>query len=89
MSANFTSVALLILGFAVIYLLIWIFIKPVKFIIKIATNSIVGSLFLVLFNYAGTLLGVSLGVNVYSSLVCGILGVPGFFLLLAGKLFIT
>lgn len=89
MNVNFTSVALVILGFAVIYLLIWIFIKPVKFVLKIVANSAIGSLCLILFNYAGTLFGISLGVNVYSSLICGILGIPGFLLLVAGKLFIT
>ncbi len=85
MTWNFTTIALLIVGFAVLYLLVWIFIKPVKFLLKIAANSAVGSLFLILFNYAGSLFGLSIGVNLYSALVCGLLGVPGFLLLLCSK----
>lgn len=89
MSADFTSVSMLIVCFAIIYLFIWVFIKPIKLIFKILANSIIGSAVLILFNYAGTFFSISLGVNVYSSLICGILGIPGLIMLILGKMFIT
>lgn len=88
-NVNMNTIALFILGFAVLYLLVWFFTKPVKFILKAAANSVIGSLCLVLFNYAGSLFGITLGVNLYSSVVCGLLGIPGFLMLVCAKIFIS
>lgn len=89
METSVTSAVMLTVGVALVCLLIRIFIKPLRLIVKLGANSVIGSLVLVLFNYFGGIFGVSLGVNVYSALICGALGLPGFLLLLAGKLFIT
>ena len=89
METGVTSAVILIVGAALLCLLIRIFIKPLRLIVKLCANSAIGSLILVLFNYFGGIFGISLGVNIYSALICGALGVPGFLLLLAGKLFIT
>ena len=89
MSVNMSVIALFILGFAILYILVWFFMKPVKFVLKLAANSVIGSLSLILFNYAGSLFNMSLGVNIYSSVVCGLLGIPGFLLLLCSKIFIA
>ncbi len=88
MQTSLTTAALLFFGFAVLYILVWIFIKPVKFILKIIANSAVGALCLILFNYVGSLFGITLGVNLYSSAICGILGIPGFLMLICSKFFI-
>lgn len=88
MQINPAPLAMLILGFVLLYILVWIFIKPVKLILKLATNSVIGALCLVAFNYIGSLFGITLGVNLYSSVLCGILGVPGFLMLLCSKMLI-
>ncbi len=88
METNLATIGLIILGFAALYILVWIFIKPVKFILKLVANSTIGALSLVLFNYIGSLFGISLGVNLYSSIICGILGVPGFLMLIFSKMLI-
>lgn len=88
MQMNPAPLAMLILGFVLLYILVWIFIKPVKLILKLATNSAIGALCLVAFNYVGSLFGITLGVNLYSSVLCGILGVPGFLMLLCSKMLI-
>lgn len=86
---SYESTAMIIGAFALTYLLVWIFMRPLKFLLKIVANSAIGSLCLVLFNYIGTLFGISLGVNIYSSLICGLFGIPGFLMLIAGKFFLT
>ena len=88
MQINPAPLAMLILGFVLLYILVWIFIKPVKLILKLFANSTIGALCLVAFNYVGSLFGITLGVNLYSSVLCGILGVPGFIMLLCSKMFI-
>lgn len=85
MNWDYGMVALFVLGFVVLYILMWIFIKPVKVALKLIANSVIGALLLMLFNYIGGIWGASIGVNVYTALICGILGVPGFILLLLLK----
>lgn len=87
MTWDYSSIGLLIVGIIVAILLIWLFIKPVKFILKILANSVAGVFFLILFNYAGSLWNIQIGVNAFTALICGILGFPGFLLLLAVKFF--
>ncbi len=88
MQISLSTVALLFFGFAALYILVWIFIKPVKFLLKMIANSTLGALCLILFNYVGSLFGITLGVNLYSSAICGLLGVPGFLMLICSKFFI-
>lgn len=56
--------------------------RPLAQLIRLAVRSSVGLAALALFSQAGQLLGFSLGVNLVNALVLGLLGVPGFGLLL-------
>lgn len=56
--------------------------RPLGRLIRLAARSAVGLAVLVLFGPVGQLIGVSLGVNLVNALVLGVLGVPGFGLLL-------
>lgn len=55
---------------------------PLRVLAGIAFRSVVGLGGIWLFNYAGTLIGVQVGINVLTGLTVGILGLPGFALLL-------
>lgn len=87
MNWDYGMVALFVLGFVVLYILMWLFIKPVKIALRLIVNSLIGALMLIIFNYIGGIWGVSIGVNVFTALTCGILGIPGFILLLLIKWF--
>lgn len=63
---------------AALFLLRW----PLAQLIRLALRSSVGLAALALFSQFGQLLGISLGVNLVNALVLGLLGVPGFGLLL-------
>ena len=56
--------------------------RPAAQLLRLALRSSVGLAVLALFSQAGHLIGVSLGVNLVNALVLGVLGVPGFGLLL-------
>ena len=56
--------------------------RPLAQLIRLGVRSSVGLAALALFSQVGQLLGVSLGVNLVNALVLGLLGVPGFGLLL-------
>ena len=63
---------------AALLLLRW----PLVQLVRLILRSSVGLAALALFAQVGQLLGISLGVNLVNALVLGLLGVPGFGLLL-------
>ncbi|MGE4277267.1 MAG: pro-sigmaK processing inhibitor BofA family protein [Lawsonibacter sp.] len=56
--------------------------RPLIHLVRLALRSSVGLAVLALFAQIGHLLGISLGVNLVNALVLGLLGIPGFGLLL-------
>lgn len=63
--------------------------KPIRFIVKIIINSIIGAAAIAAANAAiGPILGFYIGINAFTVLVTGILGVPGFFALLAVRMLV-
>lgn len=56
--------------------------RPVARLLRLALRSSVGLAVLALFSQIGHLIGVHLGVNLVNALVLGLLGLPGFGLLL-------
>lgn len=67
-------------GLAVLALAL--FRRPLSVLARLCARSGVGLVFLWLFQGVGNLLGIQLGVNLLNSLVLGVLGAPGFALLL-------
>ena len=56
--------------------------RPAARLLRLALRSTVGLAALALFSQVGQLIGVRLGVNLVNALVLGLLGAPGFGLLL-------
>jgi inhibitor of the pro-sigma K processing machinery len=56
--------------------------RPLGRLFRLAARSAVGLAVLALFSQVGQFIGVSLGVNLVNALILGVLGVPGFGLLL-------
>ncbi|MCI7659974.1 pro-sigmaK processing inhibitor BofA family protein [Flintibacter sp.] len=56
--------------------------RPLGRLLRLAARSAVGLAVLALFSQVGQFIGVSLGVNLINALILGVLGVPGFGLLL-------
>ena len=78
---------ILVFLFGVILLIIIgrLYITPIKFILKILLNSAIGLAILFVINFFGKMIGLTIGINVITVLVSGILGVPGIVLMLMLK----
>lgn len=73
-------------GIMLIFMISWIFIKPLKLLGRLILNSLLGALFLLIFNYFSKFTEIYIGVNEVTALLLGILGIPGFIALLIVKL---
>ena len=58
-----------------------IFVLPIKFILKLIGNSIIGGILIFIVNLVGSLFGFHIGLNIVTAIVTGILGIPGVVLL--------
>lgn len=54
-----------------------IFIIPIKWIIKLIFNSILGALLIYAINLVGSIWGFHIGLNFLTAVIVGILGIPG------------
>ena len=63
-----------------------LFLAPVKVILKLALNSLLGAAAILLANWAGGIIGFHMALNIYTAFIVGTLGIPGFILLSILKL---
>ncbi|WP_297871169.1 pro-sigmaK processing inhibitor BofA family protein [uncultured Oscillibacter sp.] len=81
MDLNQKIIAGLLAGFFLIALL-RVFSTPLKLALKLLLNTLLGFLALWAVNLTAAFTGVTLGLNLWNALIIGILGLPGFVLLL-------
>ena len=72
----------------IIFLLGRVFIVPIKTILKLIINSVLGGGLIYIINIIGGVYGFHIGLNYITSICIGILGTPGAILLVALKLFL-
>lgn len=65
-----------------------IFILPLKTILKFILNSVVGGIMIFIINLIGGFWNFHIGLNIFTSIIVGILGVPGTILVIMIKLLI-
>lgn len=71
----------------VLFLFGRIFIVPLKSIIKLIFNSILGGILIYIINLIGTEYNFHIGLNIFTAIIIGILGIPGAGLLIILKIF--
>ena len=81
MDLNQKIIAALLAGFFLIALL-RVFSAPLKLALKLLANTLLGFLALWAVGMTAGVTGITLGLNLWNALVVGILGLPGFVLLL-------
>ena len=81
MDLNQKIIAVLVGGFLLIALL-RVFSAPLRVALRLLANTLLGFLALWVVQLTSGLTGIALGMNLWNALVVGILGVPGFVLLL-------
>ena len=65
-----------------------VFIVPITKVLKLVINSILGGLTIFLINVIGGIWGFHIGLNIFTSILVGILGLPGVVCLVIVKLLI-
>ncbi len=65
-----------------------IFIVPIKWILKLILNSLLGGLLIWIINLIGGLWAFHIGLNAYTAVLVGVLGMPGAVLLILIQLLI-
>ena len=65
-----------------------IFIVPIKRVLKLVINSVLGGISIFLINLVGANFGFHIGLNILTSILVGILGLPGVVCLVIVKLFL-
>ncbi len=74
-------------GIIILFIVAKLFLMPIKIIIKLVWNAVLGGALLWLVNLVGGLFGFTIAINWMSALIAGLLGVPGVILLVIWKLF--
>lgn len=71
----------------IIFVLGKIFSFPIRKIIKLIINSVIGGLIIFVINEIGATWNFHIGLNIFTSIFVGVFGVPGAVLLISLKLF--
>jgi inhibitor of the pro-sigma K processing machinery len=66
-----------------------LFRSPMRRLLKLLVNTVLGFAALLIFNAIGAPFGMGLGLNLINALIVGILGLPGFALLLLVQMLFT
>ena len=72
-------ILLIVLG---VILTFKLFSLKIRLIFRLFLSVAAGFVFLIIINYIGSFIGISLGINIVNALIIGILGIPGILLLL-------
>jgi len=59
-----------------------LFYVPIRYIVKLSINSILGAIVLYIINLVGSSFGFHIGIHIGTAIIVGILGIPGAVLLI-------
>lgn len=86
MVENFVGLIGFLLGILIVGVSLRVIFVPVKCVIKVVFNSILGAVALLIINLFSHKTGLFIGINPINSLILGLLGVPGLVMLIIFKL---
>ena len=64
-------------GLILLYIIGYLLLVPIKWIVKLVYNGIVGGVMLLILNFVGGLFDYGIAINPITALVAGFLGIPG------------
>jgi inhibitor of the pro-sigma K processing machinery len=77
-----------ILALVALYIVVKFFSWPIKVLVKLIINGILGAVLLIIVNFLGGYFGFSIGINAVTALIAGFFGIPGVIFLIVFKLFL-
>ena len=81
-SVDFSVLLAYAFGLLLLYIVGWLLVMPLKFILRLLYNGIIGGLMLWVLNLVGGFFNVGVAINPITALIAGFLGIPGVLLLL-------
>ncbi len=69
-------------GLILLYILGYILLVPIKLVIRLVYNGIIGGLMLLVINLIGGFFDMNIAINPITALVAGFLGIPGVIMML-------
>ena len=82
---SFWEIAAYLLALFIAIIILRIFVKPLKGILWLCINSVLGGFLLFAFNTVFASAGFSVAINVVTASICGLLGIPGLLLIIILK----
>lgn len=86
MTVNYNVILAYFVGIILLFFLGRLLLIPMKVVIKLVYNGLLGALAIIAVNFAGGFVGLHMAFNAVSAFVAGMLGIPGMLLLIALKL---
>lgn len=86
MEVNLGLILAVIASLGILYVISRLLYYPLRFIFKVLLQTTGGLLILFIFNSVASLWGVSLGVNLFTALLVGVMGIPALVMLLCLQL---
>lgn len=86
MAINYSVILAYIIGIFILLILGRVLLVPLKFVLRLVYNALLGALCIIVFNFIGGLAGFHIALNIFTSFIVGFLGIPGFILLVVLKL---
>jgi inhibitor of the pro-sigma K processing machinery len=86
MTIDYGVILAYIAGIILLFLLGRLLTVPIKVVLKLFGNSLLGAVAILAANFIGGAFGFHIAFNIYTSFIVGTLGVPGFLLLVILKL---
>lgn len=83
--ADWNLIAAVIFGLFMLFFLSRIFYKPLKLLLRVLLWTVLGGIIIYLYNFAGAIWGLAVGLNVISAFFVGVMGLPGLGALVALK----
>lgn len=80
MNTHFSTIIIYIIGFFAIYILCRIFIKPLKWFIRLMLSCTLGIIAMLILNKIFSTTGFFIAINPLTAMMSGVLGLPGIIL---------
>ncbi|KGM96980.1 pro-sigmaK processing inhibitor BofA [Clostridium botulinum] len=77
-----------IIGIILLYVVVKLLAWPIKILYKLIINGVLGVVLLLVVNFIGGNVGITIGINPWSALIAGFFGIPGVIFLIIFKFFL-
>ena len=86
MTINYSIILAYAVGIILLFIVGRLLLVPMKVVLKLVYNGLLGAISLIVINYIGGLINFHIAFNIVTAFTAGILGIPGVILLIIIKL---